>query len=606
MTTIPRYPYPYTPATSTTLRVVIGARNSDTDFRVLPGTLHIESKIGEYASCSFTVCDDTTYFYQNYQPVGVYINGVKIFGGFIDNLKIVRARLSGAVTHAVRCTDNHYLAAKRVVRVEDYLNQAGDAIVADLWTKYMAAEGITLGQVASAPIIPKLEIRYVSVVQAMETICQRTNRIWRIDPDRKLYYIPNTLFRVPWILHEAITEPDSITVHYNNPDYRNVQYIRDTQGNTGLRTEYHRGDGQSQSFTLGYPVAAGPSAGSYGSDSPIRIFINRNGAGWVEETISQKGALEDTEWRFAINDAILVQKPAETALTSDDILRVDYYGTYKTVTTAVNFYEINLRKSREGVGTGIVEDVQRDQFTTEVDDSYWTAAKMVDYWGKTDARAVEFKTTREGLQAGALIDTRLPEFNITQKDFLIESLSIDDLDGVMVEYAARALEGPFRPWVNIFDDRYIAREDDDLHEEGATDPWTGYPGDAPQIIVSGFTDPVEANGTYDLAEEKRNGSPFFAHQGGGYWVGWNSVYHCWVIMNEEPVPPNAQYLQQESADAEYNTDYVEQEDESLIVVAGAVDGIPEDSVLAQRFSASILGAYEPVLGAGSPRVDLVE
>lgn len=72
-------------------------------------------------------------------PVSVYSDSIPEFAGFIETCDIEKR---GKVWyHSIRCIDNHYLATKRVI-AETYKNvQAGD-VLTDIFSKYLAAEGV--------------------------------------------------------------------------------------------------------------------------------------------------------------------------------------------------------------------------------------------------------------------------------------------------------------------------------------------------------------------------------------------------------------------------------------------------------------------------------
>lgn len=118
---------------------------------VRDGTLEIEHAIEERSSCRFAVVDEAgAWRFHKGEQVIVTDNatGETLFGGVIESVNEEPLSDEGGLLHDVTAADWHYLADKRIVATS-YENRTAGAIVGDIVTRYLGAEGVRGGAVTA-------------------------------------------------------------------------------------------------------------------------------------------------------------------------------------------------------------------------------------------------------------------------------------------------------------------------------------------------------------------------------------------------------------------------------------------------------------------------
>ncbi|KKK72924.1 hypothetical protein LCGC14_2899000, partial [marine sediment metagenome] len=234
---------------------------------IVKGSSSVEKRIEERSIASFGVADTVgSANYVRGMPVVISDPDANvIFAGFIDTPGRARVGAVGSVlSHDISCMDNHYLADKRLV-VKVYTSQTLEAIVEDILTDYLVAEGVhenAAGDIETGPVIASAIFNYVKASQAFDALAELSGYIWLIDEDKHLYFRDRTTIRAPWDLDGVTYRPIKGSVHLSTgtPLYRNRQFIR---GGTALtaaeQTENFTADGVLNAFTVGYPISSEPT-----------------------------------------------------------------------------------------------------------------------------------------------------------------------------------------------------------------------------------------------------------------------------------------------------------------------------------------------------------
>lgn len=401
----------------------------------LVGNFTIEDRIQERSIARFAVRDDEgAKVFQRGQPVQVKNkDNEKLFTGFIDSASEVVIPGGTAKIHSISCTDNHYLADKRVV-AKVYFNRTAGYIVNDLITTYLAEEGIMAGTIEDGPTFTNTVFSYISVSQAIGSLAEKSGNFWwYIDLDRKLHFRPFAALPAPWMASASDMKEGSISLDHGNPKYRNRQIVTGIKEITDPQVEYHKGDGHAQSFTVGYPIHSVPT-------------VKVNG---VTKTIGIKGLDTGKDWYWSKGDLVITQDTMGTVLTDTDTLEIDYIGEFDAVIISTDYGAVEKQKAVEGVGTGYVEDVVDEPGTQDKDAAFLTASMLLAKYA-TDGRHLKFATRRSGLAPGQLLIVNLPDYGLNNVEMLIESVITDEQEGV-VYYHIVAAEGPEQgSWTRFF------------------------------------------------------------------------------------------------------------------------------------------------------------
>lgn len=304
------------------------------------GTLRISDALNQRSTASFILVDPSgVYDPEVGESVEVYDEGGDlIFGGSIDEYQEEQPQGGVVDYHTVQCVDHHLLADRRIV-AEAYDNLTAGAIVQDLITKYLAAEGVTAGTIQAGPTITRAVFNYVPASEALDQISELSGCQWCIRANKALDFFDRATFSAPW----AVTSTRAIMrprVTRDRRDYRNRQYVRAGKDRTDPRTESFKGDGVTKTFTLAFPVAEVPS-----------VAVNG-----VTKTVGIRGVETGKDWYWSKDDPTITQDDAAVALTATDTLSVTYRGFFPVVVQVDEGGQQTARKNLEG-GSGVYERV---------------------------------------------------------------------------------------------------------------------------------------------------------------------------------------------------------------------------------------------------------
>ena len=193
------------------------------------------------------------------------------------------------------------------------------------------------------------------------------------------------------------------------------------------------GDGNTQSWTMGYQLSALPT-----------ITVNS-----VAKTVGLKGA-SGYDFYWAQGDAVITQDSGATKLTSSDTLQVVYIGQYPSIAYAQNNSQIAYQASIDGT-SGIIEDVQQDATLTSLSNGLSEAGQLLTRYAQQGVQ-LQYTTLQTGFQQGQLITVNLPRHNLNNAQMLIETVQASDqLDGVNIWFTITAVMGPYDvSWVDFF------------------------------------------------------------------------------------------------------------------------------------------------------------
>jgi len=409
-------------------------------------SLNMTERVGERSSASCRIHDrDSAYSFQRGQSVVIYDDdGVKIFGGVVSG-KPTMKRVSPAsgLMHKLRFSDWHYLADKRNA-ARSYTDKTTGYMVSDLVTEYLAAEGVTEGDVQAGPTIPNLSIKYIKVSEALDKIAELAGFIWYIDKDKQLFFIDRTTYAAPWVVDPSIASNlilrGSTSLGQGSEKYRNTQIIRGTTAETNIpvdEPEVQLGDGEKMAFAVRYAVSQVPT---------IRIDT---GGGWTAQTVGIKGIDTGKDWYWSKGDKIIAQEEGDTPLGNTDKIEIAYVGMYEVVIKAQDDDLIADQLAIEGAGTGINEAVEDRPDVDDQDTGIDVALALIAEYG-ANAKLYKFKTRRTGLQAGMLVPVNDSRYGLSNEEMLIESVSYSRNAG-KYEFSVTAVMGPVSgSWERFF------------------------------------------------------------------------------------------------------------------------------------------------------------
>uniref|UniRef100_A0A6M3IX09 Uncharacterized protein n=1 Tax=viral metagenome TaxID=1070528 RepID=A0A6M3IX09_9ZZZZ len=372
-----------------------------------------------------------------YYDGAIMVEG-SLFTGFIDYP--TRQRIApddNSLYWAIQCMDNSYLAEKRIA-AESYTAQTAGFIVDDLFDKYLAEEGVTIGSIEAGPTIAEMIINYSQVSKAFDTLAARSGFIWRIDNAKKLWFTARTTTVAPFsIVASDITRDPGIesSLAEATPFYRNRQYIRAGQATTTvLQTETRKGDGVAVAFVMGYPLAS------------LKVGVDAITVGGANQTVGLKGidTLKDVYW--SKGDAVITfTTPPGNGVS----VVCSYYGLYDILVRVDSVPEQVARQAVEG-GTGIIEAIDDLPNIVDKDDALVAAQANLDYYGII-GKQFTFPIRKWGLEPGQMVTVTHVPYGLSADALLVESVGITEVAPGELKYMISAVEGPeLGDWTGFF------------------------------------------------------------------------------------------------------------------------------------------------------------
>lgn len=417
--------------TTTTYTAHIGGASVN----VVAGTLSVTSQIGQRSQGSLGVWSALGVYWQYGTQVQVYdASGALAFAGYTTKDEAAKSpgarQGTGYLEHTISLMDNCYRADKRRA-FKTYLGLSAGAIVRDLLTSYLAAEGVTstAASIATGPIITEvIWSGSKSVSEALTWLAQQAGYWWQIDKNGVLWFQPyggvSATVRLDGTQIDAMQD---VSVTYGNDMYVNRQYAKGAYGEKKNITDSFSGNSQTRSFTCSYPLSS-------------HVVVSLNG---VSQPLGVKGVDNGQPFYWAVGDAVVAQDPSGALLTSSDTLVISYNGRYPVLAMAQNNALISAQRAREGGGTGLVESVYTNTKVHTLAAAFQVASAMLAHYGQ-DTTILTFSTQQEGFQPGQMLTVNLSDYGLATKSMLIDSVTIDDQgpDGFNIWYRVAAVGSP--------------------------------------------------------------------------------------------------------------------------------------------------------------------
>lgn len=420
------------------LIVMIGD-NYYTD-NLMENSLNITEQLNERSTCSFQLKTDFYCLIEKGMTVALYeANELGVitklhFAGVVNDSKYKDYYNQNVRIQSISCSDMHYYTDKRVW-TRGFVNESCGAIVRQMIDEVLQEEGITIGQIDEGYNIPAISFSYKKCNEILNQLAELASFVWFVDYEGALHFVNA---KDATLLDELIVTNDdvminSMTVTNKNNQYRNKQYIKGANAVTNTINQNFKGDGSTQSFTLGYRLA----------DKP-KICVN--GQYIAEDDIVLKGYNEKAKWYYEKNDAVILQNPSDTPLSSSSTLKVEYQGVYPIVAITDSRAEIN-RLYQLGAGTGLIEECDTETEINDLATAISTATgRLSKYCG--NSYQVTFTTRSNRFKVGDKVAFDVDE--LKDNDYIIDKIDITD-DITTIWYKITAVKGPLcDSWTRSF------------------------------------------------------------------------------------------------------------------------------------------------------------
>lgn len=243
-----------------------------------------------------------------------------------------------------------------------------------------------------------------SIAQDLDDLARQSDYRCYIDDDGELFFRGRLAELAPWPITPADVQKDGIQVDDGDDHYRDSHWA--TGGvDVVLRSDSFVGDGNTKTFTLGYPV-----------DSIVSMDINT-----ISASFGVKGADTNKQYYYEVGNNQIVQNDTSTALSIAQTLTVHSYGRVPITTNVKRDTDIAARAAIDKT-SGIIE-VSEDAPGLNKAALITLADSRLTQFCKS-ARTIKLVTLRDGLEPGQLVPVFLPSYGFASDLLLITDVEL--------------------------------------------------------------------------------------------------------------------------------------------------------------------------------------
>lgn len=396
------------------------------------GTLSISGSLGSRTTATFSTVDHPPF--ADVVEIGQVVEirdetDALIFAGTIDNVDETVGFGEPVRFKRITCVDFNQIADRHLVAYvykpdeDNPVIYAGD-VIRDIVARFFVfggvSEGIDTTYVEDGPEIEKFVFNYVPASQAFDDIADITGYVWFIDFEKNLHFIPKDRNVAPFELHDDSGNWRNLKISESREMYRNRQFIRAGTARTDVRTESVVAADATQSlFEFSYPIA-----------TASKVTVDS-----VEKTLGVQGLHEGKDFYWSYGSPVL---SAEVAPGAGAVIALTYQGLFKILIDERIDSEILARRALEG-GTGVYEAIADDP---QINVQDVATAKALAYLRKYGVipQVVNFETDVPGLRPAQLLRININAAGLDD-NYLIESISIRDIQGTINRYQVTAVSG---------------------------------------------------------------------------------------------------------------------------------------------------------------------
>lgn len=355
-----------------------------------------------------------------------------VFAGLVKSIKKYDPfNNSGQLLYYdLTCVDYSSLADKRKI-AESIESELAEDIVIDYILPILSEEGVSQGTIDCSLSIEKAIFNYITIAEALNQLASLTSGyIWYIDENKKLHFFHKSSNVSDLIFDENIAYYD-IEENQDMDNYRNKQYIRGGKAQTDTQTKESVSptpDGSIRKYNVRFPIATKP-------------IIYVNDVAVSSDYVGINGVDTGKYFYFNYDSKDIIHDDGETPLDAGlgDTLTVTYKGYRELFLVSDSAEQIADRASKESGTSGIYENIYKE---TAIDDAIQAleyADALIVKYGEIK-NTVNFKTEQVGLKAGQMLKIENTLFELDDY-YLIESISISQLDPLHFEYSVKCLDG---------------------------------------------------------------------------------------------------------------------------------------------------------------------
>lgn len=247
--------------------------------------------------------------------------------------------------YSIICSGANALLSNRIINVA-YQNYTITQIVQDLYGKYIAEEGITLGAISNVAITYEVyTASNYNLQAALNELADACSAVWKIDENKVFSFVVSDDFAVfPHTIDSNYLLGAEIQHKTKDYNTRTVQYISGATDTTSTQTENFIYDGEQDTFTVSFALVKKP-------------VIKVNGTTVASSKIGVNGIDDGNPnilWTFSFGSQTITYKGS--AMTANSTVTVVYTGQFPIRLASYNWNKINAIAALTGT-SGLRENV---------------------------------------------------------------------------------------------------------------------------------------------------------------------------------------------------------------------------------------------------------
>ena len=266
--------------------------------------------------------------------------------------------------YSLTCSNANAILANRVIN-EAFQNANVSDIINTLFTNYISAEGIALGNISSIPIpINIYTASNLNLADALDELASLVSACWYVDNDRRFFFVLTSEFE---------TFPNTINtdfligaeLQHKTTDYkrRTVQIVTGGYDRTVMQTETFTYN-DTPSFTVSFPIVRQP-----------QVFIN----GTENTNVGTAGSAESDDsivFKWSYNSPNISYVESSDVLSVGDVVEIRYFGQYPIRIVSENSAKISEIAAKTGT-SGRIENVANYSSIQSIQDAVSVANSLL-------------------------------------------------------------------------------------------------------------------------------------------------------------------------------------------------------------------------------------
>lgn len=272
------------------------------------------------------------------------------------------------LVYTIVCSNANAILANRIINVS-YKGWTVEAIVQDLYTRYISAEGITLGTITQTGVtLTAYNAGNFNLQDALDELANAVGACWQVTNEKEFVFIGYEDFpQFPQTINQDFligTELQSSTTDYKQ---RTVQYISGGNAETDTQTENFTYDGETPTFTTSFPLIYQPKISING----VAVDSNKVGVAGIDDNVA------GLQFKWSYNSTTVSYVENSGAMSAGDKVTIAYIGQYPIRVMVSN--TLKIQQIAQATGTsGLREQVYYDATVTSIEQAQQMASNLLE------------------------------------------------------------------------------------------------------------------------------------------------------------------------------------------------------------------------------------